>query len=107
MSNGLPEKFSGWFVFIFLAVAVFLSYFPAFSNGFTNWDDQVYVLNNTAIHSISIESIKNLFSHFLIISYHPLTLLSLQVNYYFSGTNAFGYIFTNVLFHFMNSFLVF
>ncbi len=96
-----------WFVFISLTAVVFICFAPALQNGFTNWDDQEYVLRNTAIQSLSPGSISYLFSHFLIISYHPLTLLSLAVNYFFSGTEASGYIFTNILFQALNCCLLF
>ncbi len=108
MSKLIIEKTPGsWFVFFSLLIAIFICYFPSFNNGFTNWDDQEYVLKNEAIHTLTFQSICNLFTRILVISYHPLTLLSLQINYYLSGESAFGYIFTNVLFHFANSLLVY
>jgi Flp pilus assembly protein TadD len=105
--TSLDRFLSRRYVFFFLAIIVLLVYSPALKNGFTKWDDQEYVLNNTAVHSLSFSSVGNLFTNFLVISYHPLTLLSLAINYYFSGTSPTGYILTNILFHLFNCILLF
>jgi Tfp pilus assembly protein PilF len=95
------------YYYLFIPVFALICFSAALKNGFTNWDDQEYVLNNTAIHSLSPSAISYLFSHFLVISYHPLTLLSLAINYAISGTSATGYIVTNILLHLFNSWLVY
>jgi tetratricopeptide (TPR) repeat protein len=85
----------------------FLVHLPMLRNGFTNYSDDTYVLNNVLVHQINSDTINILFSTYFDGHYHPLTLLSLAITYFFSGTNALGYQITNLLFHLMNCWMVF
>jgi tetratricopeptide (TPR) repeat protein len=86
-----------------------IAYWPAFQNTFTNWDDPVYVTENPLIRELSAENIRTILSPNTDVSlnYHPLTVLSLAVNYHFSGLEARSYVVTNVLLHLLNVCLVF
>ncbi|MEI7596489.1 MAG: tetratricopeptide repeat protein [Bacteroidota bacterium] len=84
-----------------------LIFFPILNNQFTFYSDDVYVLNNVIIQNLSWHNIKFIFSSFFDGHYHPLTLLSLGFTYSFSEVNPALYQFTNLLFHLLNTFLVF
>jgi tetratricopeptide (TPR) repeat protein len=73
------------------------------------WDDQAYVTNNTLIKNLDGTSIIKIFKEDrgLYANYHPLTTLSLAVNYHFSKDKPFGYHLTNLILHLFNTFLVF
>src|SRR3989442_14061084 len=77
-----------------------IAYIPAFNAGFVNWDDDDYILNNQLIRSFSniIEMITTPLSG----NYHPLTIISLAVNYALSGIKPLSYHLLNILFHLLN-----
>jgi protein O-mannosyl-transferase len=80
---------------------------PMLRNDFTYYSDDVYVLNNFLVHHINKNTVNALFTTYFDGHYHPLTLLSFAVTYFFSGTNALGYQLTNMLFHLINCFLIY
>lgn len=88
-------------------VLTFTAFLPSLQNGFTNWDDNLYVTENPMIYGLGIENIKAIFSQPIAGNYHPVTMLSLAFNYQFSGSEAFGYHLVNLLLHLANIVLVF
>ena len=102
--------YSKWLVLVIILLITFAAYFPSQQNGMLKtWDDQAYVTNNTLIKSLSPTSIAKIFKEDrgLYANYHPLTTLSLALNYHFSKEKPFGYHFTNLLLHILNTLLVF
>jgi len=108
--------------YLLLALIIFASltaYFPTFDNDFTNWDDNGYVLENKEVKSLSAENIKALFTRYDMGNYHPLTMLSLAVDYSLSEMQApkkfgeeptptaFVFHLTNLILHLANTALVF
>ncbi len=85
----------------------FVAFFPSLQNGFTNWDDDVYVTQNPVIQSPENFGIKYFFTKAQASNYHPITMLSLAMDYKIWGSNAFGYHLSNLLFHLFNTALVF
>ncbi len=100
---------------LFLAIIAILTvsiYFPSLNNKFLNdWDDGVYVTNNTQIKSLHGDSIsytlKKTFRSYTYGHYHPLTMLSYCIEYNLSRLNPKTYHTTNLILHILNSFLVF
>jgi protein O-mannosyl-transferase len=90
------------FCCIFLTFCV---YIPSFSADFVNWDDDDYVRLNNSIQSFA--NWKTLLTQPLQGNYHPITMLSLALNYAISGNNAVSYHVLNVLLHLINVALVF
>jgi tetratricopeptide (TPR) repeat protein len=82
-------------------------YINLFKNNITNWDDDIYILKNPYITSLSIDSLKKIFSIEFAGNYHPLTLLSLAINYKISGIKPWSYQLFNLLFHLINIILVY
>jgi tetratricopeptide (TPR) repeat protein len=93
----------------FLLIAVVTAcLFPTLQNDWVNWDDPAYVLQNLLVQDLSNNGIYEMFTtNELVGLYHPITLLSLSIDYYFWETDAFGYHLTNFLFHTVNVLLVF
>lgn len=85
----------------------FLAHIPMLWNGFTYYSDDVYVLDNPLVHTISIDSVKAIFSTYFDGHYHPLTLLSLAFTYLLCGDHAIGYQLTNLAFHLASCYLVY
>jgi hypothetical protein len=90
-------KYNKWPVIAVILALTFAAYFPSLQNGMLKtWDDQAYVTNNSLIKSISGASVAKIFKEDrgLYANYHPLTTLSLAINYQFSKESPFGYHFT-------------
>ena len=92
----------------------FLAHSPTFKNGFINdWDseDYPYIKDydkvNNLIKEFSIENIKTDFTQQFDGHYHPLTMLSLTLDYKIGKLNPVQYHITNMLLHLLNTFLVF
>lgn len=81
---------------------------PTINNGWTNWDDQFYVLHNPLIRDISINWLQETFSTLQVQGiYHPLTILSYTLDYAIAGLEPDVYHTTNLVLHAFNVGLVF
>src|SRR5436190_21465929 len=76
---------------------------PMLQNGFTNWDDELYVINNLLLRG---PDWKGIFSDPVVSNYHPLTITSLAFNYSASKLNPHSYLLLNFLLHLCNTVLV-
>lgn len=90
---------------VLLALGVF---FPALFNGFVNWDDPAYIINNTLLRDGSLSGLAKLFTTAQLEgNYHPITLLSLALDYRVGGLNPLVYHATNIVLHALCTFVVF
>jgi 4-amino-4-deoxy-L-arabinose transferase-like glycosyltransferase len=97
-------SYSRWPWLAVLTVITAISFFPMLQNNFTNWDDDFYVVNNALLRGPDWSGI---FSQPVVSNYHPLTVLSLALNYAVSGTEAWSYLLLNLMLHIFNVILVF
>ncbi len=102
-----PSKSYERYWFFGILVLITVVYFPSLLNGFTNWDDPSYITKNEFIKGLRIENLKAMFGEFNNGHYHPLTWVSLAINYSISELNPFGYHLTNLIIHLLNVSLVF
>lgn len=89
-----------------LAVCCGLIYLPGFTNDFV-WDDHFYIVNNRYIQSLSWDNLKETLTGYMLGNYHPLTMLSLYLEYTLVGARPWVYHLDNLLLHILNSWLVF
>lgn len=89
----------------FILILTFAAYIPALNAGFVNWDDEVYIINNPLLKDIS--NLKAIITTPIQGNYHPLTMISLALNYAVSGFDAWSYHLFNLLFHLVNCWLVY
>ncbi len=93
------------------AVLVLITAIPFISvlgNGFTNWDDQLYVTDNPVIYEISWANVKEIFATFYKNDYRLITVLfSYMLEYRFFGLDPFIYHLDNLLLHILNTVLVY
>lgn len=104
VSHKIDKKL--WIYLGVILLVTFLVYSPALKNQFTNWDDDLYVTKNNTITSISINELGK-FSENFVGNFHPLTMVSLALDYHFFELDPFGYHLKNLLFHLLNTLLVF
>lgn len=86
-------------------VLTFLAYLPVWRAQFVNWDDNTYVVTNLTIRSLG--NFWDLMTVPVQGNYHPLTMLSLALNYAVSGLQPWSYHAVNLIFHLLNTYLVF
>jgi Tfp pilus assembly protein PilF len=98
---------SGFLWLSAIIVLTVVAYIPVFNAGFTNWDDQLYILENRFIRQLSADNIRKFFSSYFVGNYHPFTMLSLAFDYAVAGTKPFWYHVHNLLLHLLNTLLVF
>lgn len=104
---------------ILLMVITFGVFSPTFKNELTNWDDGKYIPENPLIEPLNVETVNEIFfsedlgKRYWMGNYHPLTMLSLNVNYALASkdvdgnVNPKGFQFFNILLHVFNTLLVF
>ncbi len=92
---------------LFILAATFAVYFPSFQYDFTNWDDGIYVTNNSAIHHLDLPSVADLFRPNAKYMYHPLTMVTYALDWFIGAGSAESFHMTSVLFHLLNVILVF
>jgi Tfp pilus assembly protein PilF len=94
-----------------LAILTIITFWSLKDCGFINFDDTVYVYENAYVQSgLNWNSIIQAFSSELVElsgHWHPVTWLSLMLDYQIFGLNPQGYHLMNLLFHVMNTILLF
>lgn len=102
--RNIPQKM--WLFMGLVLVATFYFYRGSLDNGFVNWDDEVYVLENP-----DIGSTEGWFKRVVSLNYHPITMISLAMNYEKPAEgeqpDAAPFHRTNLIFHLLNTLLVF
>lgn len=92
-----------------VSVITFICYHYSLHNQFlVDWDDWMYITKDKFLTSFTAAHVNNiLFRDITHNIYHPLTMLSLALNYHFSQLNPMGYYLTNILLHILNTILIF
>ncbi|MCX6244354.1 MAG: tetratricopeptide repeat protein [Bacteroidetes bacterium] len=72
-----------------------------------NWDDYLYVTENSHVKDLSWSNIQLFFTNYYANNYQPVTMLFYAVEYKIGAGNASLFHFTNILFHLLNTYLVF
>ncbi len=94
--------------YIVLSVLMLAVFVQVYQFDFVNIDDQVYVTENYHVQSgITLDGIRWAFTTMYAEFWHPLTWLSLMLDYELYGLNAGGYHLTNVFLHLISSLLLF
>src|SRR5688500_3693467 len=102
------DKAKGFTKFLLPVLGItFLLFLPALRNQFTNWDDMLYVTSNPLLKDLSLDGIKAILSTPVVSNYHPITILSLAVNYQLAELTPWSYLLTNIFLHVANTALVF
>jgi len=75
-SKGLSPRATMWLIALALVIVTVITYARSLGNGFVNWDDLEYIVNNSDLHDASLRK------HFvekpeLMGNFHPLTMISL------------------------------
>jgi tetratricopeptide (TPR) repeat protein len=104
---GFIMKYKEMLLLAVVIVVTTVIYFPALHHKFTNWDDIDYITNNLVIKNLTPANLEYIFTKPLAANYHPFTMLSLALNYKYSGLETFSYFLVNIILHLFNTLLTF
>lgn len=90
---------------VIIVAIVFCVYYQVSNFDFVDYDDPNYI--SFTSKQISADNIKEMFFSIDYANWHPLTWLSLMLDYNLYGSNAGGYHVTNLIFHVINTILLF
>jgi hypothetical protein len=105
VAEAMSVKIPKWAPFGVLFFTL-LVYSRGFTNGFTGFDDDFYIINNPFLRDFSLNGVYSIFSTFYSGNYHPLTTTVHLFQYNLFGLNATAYHTTNILLHLVNTWLV-
>ena len=93
---------------IVIIAITFLCFAPNIQNDFLHtWDDDIFILHNEHIRSLSVETVRWAFFESLSNNWTPLTWISLALDHAFWGLNPAGYHITNNSIHAITAALFF
>jgi Tfp pilus assembly protein PilF len=101
----IPEKKNFYWMLVVSVLLTTIAFSPVFKAGFVSWDDPDYVTANRTIQSLG--NFSKIVTTPVQGNYHPFTMLSLALNYAYSGKDAASYHIVNLLLHLANVILVF
>ncbi|MBO0948062.1 tetratricopeptide repeat protein [Fibrella forsythiae] len=103
----LPARQINWYWYLAAAmVGTVVLYLPSVQNGITNWDDPDYLTNNPLL-DFRKTPLSAYFTAVISGNLHPLTMLSLSLDYALGGSSPSQFHRTNLLLHVLNVGLVF
>ena len=95
-------------ILFLLSVMVLVSYWGVVGNGFINYDDPAYVVENRHVkEGLTWEGLAWAFTASYVSNWHPLTWISLMLDHDLFGMNAGGYHWTSVILHWFAGLVLF
>jgi tetratricopeptide (TPR) repeat protein len=94
-------KFHVWtsILGILSALVTAISFYPALSNGFVDWDDMGFIVDNIHIRRLGCDQIRWMFTNLRMGPYQPVPWLTFALDYKLSGLDPFRYHLTSLLWH--------
>jgi Flp pilus assembly protein TadD len=102
----IPSMGSLWPVWAVLVACAWIAFSPALANGFVDWDDTVWIVENRAFQGLGWAQFRFAFTSFKGGVYQPLGWLLQSLTYAIYGLEPYGYHLVSVLFHAVNVVLV-
>jgi tetratricopeptide (TPR) repeat protein len=107
-SKNYYNKYRDILVCLFLVISTLSVYWQINKYDFVNFDDNEYVYDNRHVQDgFTLENIKWAFTTNTASIWHPLTWLSHMLDYQFYGLNPGRHHLTNLIFHIVNTLLLF
>ena len=95
-------------IILILTAVILVLYWQVHDFEFLNYDDQLYVTSNDLTQStLNLRNVGNVFADTQTGNWHPLTMLSHMLDWQFYQWKAGGHHWTNVIFHILNTILLF
>ncbi len=93
-------------ILISVTAVTFAAIYPSLLNGWTSWDDTIYVTENPYVTELSLRTVGYVFTHVVEGSYVPVTIVSFMIDYLMGGFDPAVYHRTNLLLHLCNTVLL-
>ncbi len=90
-----------------LVVLISLSFLPCLKADFVYWDDDLHLLKNPVVQTISPANTVEIFQSVVNKTYIPLTILSFNIEHAFFGLDPFVYHLNNLIFHLLICLLIY
>jgi Flp pilus assembly protein TadD len=104
----MAKKTYVFLICLALVLAIIIAFEPVSSCGFVGYDDYQYVTGNPRVQAgITLDSVVWAFTTSYKSNWHPLTWLSYMLDCQLFGLNPFWHHFVNLLFHIVNTLLLF
>jgi len=91
----------------FICFIAITTYSNTLHHDFLHWDDYSYVVENPRVHQLTRDNIVWMFTSYGVQNWHPLTWLSLAIDYKLWKGNPIGFHATNIALHLINIILIF
>jgi tetratricopeptide (TPR) repeat protein len=102
------DSTSPWLLALLLAAITICAYWPDFSNGFLNYDDNGYVTQNSHVErGLSFANISWAFHTTIMANWHPLTWISHMADVQIFGMHPAGHHASSLILHAVNVVLLF
>jgi protein O-mannosyl-transferase len=86
-----------------IALVTFLAFVPVLQNGFVNWDDEAFLVNNLNARGLDWQRLRWMFTTCYLGSCMPLNYVTYGLDYILWGMDPFGYHLTSLLIHSVNA----
>ncbi len=107
ISARTEQRLPGSIVLTLILAVTLLAHFKGAFNGFVGWDDNLHIIYNPDITGLTARHLANIFSQAYIGMFQPLTTLSFAIEYHFAGFNPAVFHLTSIVFHVLNTALVY
>jgi protein O-mannosyl-transferase len=106
--NNISTRYISFWICLILTLITFAVFYQVHTFEFVTYDDPHYVSENLNIQTgITLKTIEWAFTTGHAANWHPLTWLSLMLDWQFFDSNPAGYHITNLIFHIANTLLLF
>lgn len=104
----MPDRLSRSLALILLVGMVVAVYWPILSNGFLDYDDANYVINNDHVSGgLTLESVRWALTTTYFSNWHPLTWISHMLDISLFGHNPAGHHAVNLVIHIVNTIVLY
>lgn len=101
------KKLLRWMMIGFILLITAIAYSNSVTNGFVNWDDDLYVYKNQDIRRLDGAAVYEFFTGYFGKMYAPVTMISYALDYKMGELDPATYHRTNLVLHLLNVSLVF
>ena len=100
---GAPPERRRWAAALLVSAVTVLVFWPVLDNQFVNWDDDRNFLNNPHYRGLGPPQLRWMWTTSHLGHYHPLTWMSLGLDYALWGLDSSGYHLSNLILHAANA----
>lgn len=100
-----PFRLQRWHIGALISALCFIVFLPALNNEFVNWDDPLFVTQNTHIMQMDYDFFRWIFTN-RETQWTPLRWISHAIDYQLWGLDPLGHHLSSLILHALNTFLV-